>query len=197
MPACPKCGRSMVRRTARQGPNTGDEFWGCPAFPRCRGNRPISNEDNAATKPPQPIRERFEDAGSLRQSGMAGLRPSAETRHGAPETGEPAAARSGGRLRVPWRDATLTARRRHGWRARYATVGASLRSIPDARFATLSNCWVARSDHAPSAGPGVCSNASTRLRRPSPGFRNGSRESSVLADVRLTVSWGGSALSRS
>ena len=44
---------------------------------------------------------------------------------------------------MDWSDATL---RRSGWRAYYATVGASLRSIPDERFATLANCWVAREE---------------------------------------------------
>ncbi len=38
-PACPKCGEPMVRRTARSGANAGNEFWGCPAYPRCRGTR--------------------------------------------------------------------------------------------------------------------------------------------------------------
>ena len=36
-PDCPKCGRAMVRRTARRGANAGSEFWGCSEFPRCRG----------------------------------------------------------------------------------------------------------------------------------------------------------------
>ncbi len=36
-PACPRCGVDMVRRTARRGPNQGNEFWGCPKFPKCRG----------------------------------------------------------------------------------------------------------------------------------------------------------------
>ena len=36
-PDCPKCGRPMVRRTARRGANVGSEFWGCSEFPRCRG----------------------------------------------------------------------------------------------------------------------------------------------------------------
>lgn len=38
-PACPKCGEPMIRRTARSGPNVGSQFWGCPAFPKCRGTR--------------------------------------------------------------------------------------------------------------------------------------------------------------
>lgn len=33
---CPKCGSSMVLRTAKSGPNAGNKFWGCSAYPRCR-----------------------------------------------------------------------------------------------------------------------------------------------------------------
>jgi restriction system protein len=36
-PACPKCGATMVTRTARQGANAGNTFWGCPKYPACRG----------------------------------------------------------------------------------------------------------------------------------------------------------------
>jgi restriction system protein len=43
-PVCPKCGATMAKRVARQGGNAGTEFWGCPAFPRCSGTRPL--EDN-------------------------------------------------------------------------------------------------------------------------------------------------------
>ena len=35
--ACPRCGGTMVRRTARRGGNAGGEFWGCQGFPQCRG----------------------------------------------------------------------------------------------------------------------------------------------------------------
>ena len=38
---CPVCARGMVRRTARRGSNAGGEFWGCTAYPSCRGTRPI------------------------------------------------------------------------------------------------------------------------------------------------------------
>jgi restriction system protein len=38
-PLCPKCGEPMQKRTARSGANSGSQFWGCPAFPRCRGVR--------------------------------------------------------------------------------------------------------------------------------------------------------------
>lgn len=40
MPACPKCGASMVRRIARQGANAGRAFYGCNSYPRCRGTLP-------------------------------------------------------------------------------------------------------------------------------------------------------------
>ena len=40
-PACPQCGSSMVKRTARKGNNAGGEFWGCSKFPTCRGVRPL------------------------------------------------------------------------------------------------------------------------------------------------------------
>jgi restriction system protein len=33
---CPRCGSSMVVRTARRGNNAGNQFWGCSAFPACR-----------------------------------------------------------------------------------------------------------------------------------------------------------------
>ena len=38
-PHCPVCNRVMVVRTARQGTNAGSDFWGCPAYPKCRGTR--------------------------------------------------------------------------------------------------------------------------------------------------------------
>ncbi|NWF38466.1 nuclease [Mariprofundus sp. NF] len=34
--SCPKCGSEMVLRTSKKGPNAGNEFWGCSAFPKCR-----------------------------------------------------------------------------------------------------------------------------------------------------------------
>lgn len=40
-PACPKCSLEMKKRVARQGTNAGKEFWGCVAYPKCNGIRPI------------------------------------------------------------------------------------------------------------------------------------------------------------
>lgn len=38
-PACPACGKPMARRVAGKGSNAGQAFWGCSAFPRCRGTK--------------------------------------------------------------------------------------------------------------------------------------------------------------
>lgn len=38
-PGCPRCGATMELRTARQGANAGNAFWGCSTFPKCRGTR--------------------------------------------------------------------------------------------------------------------------------------------------------------
>jgi len=37
---CPLCGSEMVLRTAKKGPKAGENFWGCSAFPKCRGKKP-------------------------------------------------------------------------------------------------------------------------------------------------------------
>ena len=34
-PTCPQCGNSMELRTARQGAQKGQQFWGCSKFPQC------------------------------------------------------------------------------------------------------------------------------------------------------------------
>ncbi|MEB0041302.1 restriction endonuclease [Pseudomonas sp. MH10] len=40
-PACPHCKKQMVIRVARSGANAGGDFWGCSAYPKCRGIRTI------------------------------------------------------------------------------------------------------------------------------------------------------------
>lgn len=42
VPSCPKCARPMVKRAARSGRSAGQGFWGCSAFPQCRGTRPLT-----------------------------------------------------------------------------------------------------------------------------------------------------------
>jgi hypothetical protein len=36
VPACPACGRTMARRESKHGP-----FWGCAAYPECKGTRRV------------------------------------------------------------------------------------------------------------------------------------------------------------
>jgi restriction system protein len=38
-PVCPLCAKPMVLRTARRGSNAGNQFWGCSAYPACKGTR--------------------------------------------------------------------------------------------------------------------------------------------------------------
>lgn len=40
-PVCPKCGKTMVKRVAKKGVNSGKEFWSCSGYPDCRGTRKI------------------------------------------------------------------------------------------------------------------------------------------------------------
>jgi restriction system protein len=42
-PACPHCGKPMKLRTARTGSKSGRQFWGCPAYPDCRGTLPVGS----------------------------------------------------------------------------------------------------------------------------------------------------------
>jgi ssDNA-binding Zn-finger/Zn-ribbon topoisomerase 1 len=39
--ACPICGSEMVLRETKKGDNLGKQFWGCSAFPKCRGTRTV------------------------------------------------------------------------------------------------------------------------------------------------------------
>lgn len=59
-PPCPNCGEEMIKRVARKGPNPGQEFWGCPAFPGCRGTLKLEQgilqdaDPDAAAEPTSP-----------------------------------------------------------------------------------------------------------------------------------------------
>ena len=33
---CPRCGKDLVLRQAKRGPNAGGQFWGCSGYPNCR-----------------------------------------------------------------------------------------------------------------------------------------------------------------
>jgi four helix bundle suffix protein len=40
-PPCPKCGALMALRTAKAGKTPGSQFWGCTAYPDCKGTSRI------------------------------------------------------------------------------------------------------------------------------------------------------------
>lgn len=42
---CPNCGSYMQRRTAQKGPNRGNYFMGCTAYPRCKTGRPLNERE--------------------------------------------------------------------------------------------------------------------------------------------------------
>lgn len=48
-PSCPRCGETMVLRTAGKGSYAGQQFWACPRFPKCWGKRGIAGQQ--ATRP--------------------------------------------------------------------------------------------------------------------------------------------------
>jgi hypothetical protein len=42
VPHCPICNRLMVERQAKRGAKAGRRFWGCSAYPDCRGTREMA-----------------------------------------------------------------------------------------------------------------------------------------------------------
>lgn len=38
---CPRCGGNLLKRTAKKGPNTGLEFFGCSNYPKCKFTRNV------------------------------------------------------------------------------------------------------------------------------------------------------------
>jgi restriction system protein len=56
-PTCPVCGGTMRKRTARRGKRTGEQFWGCANYPKCRGTSlmPASRQErHEMPRPPSP-----------------------------------------------------------------------------------------------------------------------------------------------
>ncbi len=41
MVVCPSCSQPMVKRLAKRGPNAGQAFYGCSAYPVCKSTRPM------------------------------------------------------------------------------------------------------------------------------------------------------------
>lgn len=49
-PHCPRCGKTMQKRTARTGRNPGQHFWGCTAYPDCKGTRPSAKRSDVSDR---------------------------------------------------------------------------------------------------------------------------------------------------
>jgi ATP-dependent DNA helicase RecQ len=84
-PNCPKCNEPMVLRTAKQGSNAGNQFWGCSAFPKCRGivaiegdvaDDPVNVVSRDETKPAVEWRENFSRGGWIAQYEVVSSLPS-------------------------------------------------------------------------------------------------------------------------
>jgi predicted RNA-binding Zn-ribbon protein involved in translation (DUF1610 family) len=45
-PYCPKCGEQMLLRTAQRGAKAGEQFYGCPNYPRCREIIPVRGAES-------------------------------------------------------------------------------------------------------------------------------------------------------
>lgn len=43
-PTCPKCGIKMILRTGQKGRSSGNKFWGCANYPRCRSTLVYSDK---------------------------------------------------------------------------------------------------------------------------------------------------------
>lgn len=41
-PACPRCGKTMIKRTAKKGIFSGRQFWSCVDYPNCNGTKNIT-----------------------------------------------------------------------------------------------------------------------------------------------------------
>ncbi len=52
VPQCPKCGKPMRLRTAKQGSNAGSQFWGCTGYPECKGTRKFDPPPSRQAHPP-------------------------------------------------------------------------------------------------------------------------------------------------
>ncbi len=91
----------MVLRTARKGANQGNQFWGCPTFPKCRGVVPIGGPEAAVSGADGlsgPIAESPDD-----------LSEAAETHAGAEPDAPDANGSGSGNERRRWRDKLATA----------------------------------------------------------------------------------------
>ena len=155
MPECPICGGPMDMKPAKKGPTAGSRFWGCRSFPNCRGSsdfeRHVGNPQTHSADGDTAVEDEAiasVKAGPAQSDRSSGGRPRETS--GGNETYASSNQFAPNR-RVLWSDYTISQRAKSGWRAYYASAGASLRSIPDERWSSLANCWVARQERRGAA----------------------------------------------
>lgn len=118
-PDCPKCGSSMVLRTAKKGRNRGGQFYGCSKYPACRGIVPYEPPETEVASEGTPT-PRYNAPAAPTQSPQPVIR-----------------------RRVPWTDATTS--QRDGWDSWVLPVGGGFRSFtlhPVARSLSRDT-WIA------------------------------------------------------
>ncbi|WP_420624635.1 RecQ family ATP-dependent DNA helicase [Candidatus Poriferisodalis sp.] len=120
----------MIKEVADARPNKGQRMWVCQS---CSSQHHSPRPENT---PPAGIPTRR----------AAAPKSVATADHEAVKPDETVAEMSQfvPQRRVLWSDSTVAHRAKNGWRAYYASAGASLRSVPDKQWASLANCWVAR-----------------------------------------------------
>jgi len=115
---CEDCGAEMVRRTARRGSRSGEDFLSCPNWSKNKGSGKCVETVNL-------------DSNGNPQDKDAALdgknRPKSRPNF----------------ARVDWADGTL---RRQGWKSRYVGIGASMRTALKVSSPLLESCWIAWSD---------------------------------------------------
>lgn len=131
---CPKCGAAMELRQAKRGSNAGGQFFGCTNYPNCRGTR---NPDGSTARKRALRSHQSSDSSD---SGTSGDELTKRTGVSGDDSGGDVVSNARLDRRVSWYDTTL---RREGWRIRYSTTGASLRSVEIDNKEALSNCWIA------------------------------------------------------
>ena len=78
-PDCPRCGTSMVRRRSGKGASKGQQFWGCPKFPKCRGSVSDPPPALAEAKPLAAAESPKADRPKKRRRGLTGRLAAAAT----------------------------------------------------------------------------------------------------------------------
>lgn len=123
---CELCGNTLVIRTARKGPNAGNQFWGCPSW--ATGGRHTARSMPGA-------------AGT--SSADAARNEPGRASKGSPVDPSVRSVQSRDRRKVAWRDGV----RREGWKVRYVDGFARLRAWPEQVAETMRSttpaCWLA------------------------------------------------------